>query len=247
MRTKFYGVIGILVLLILVVGYSLTAQRAGRNRNADKYFEAENSKNIEEDVRQAKRKGLSQIYIPSPKQTWVGAEDMDEVLRRDSVVYAKLVDKESAFFDNDKTSIVTWLRFEVIDHVVGPPIPGLPPPSNAPERLTRNFTPSFNFLVRVPGGSLHQDGVKVISDGPFPEFQSNNRFVLFVFFDSDAQEAEGGFNLGPQGVIPIDNKGALPRFSAAVSPGITKFIVDNHLADFDSLKASLRSRAQALN
>lgn len=247
MRIKFYIVTGILVSLVLIVGYSLNAQRAGRDRNADKYFAAENSKNIEEDVRQAKRKGLSEIYIPAAKVTWAGAEDMDEVLRIDSIVYAKLVDKESTFENNYKTSIGTWLRFEVIDHLVGPPIPGLPPPADAPQRLTRDFTPSFNFLVRVPGGSLYQDGVKVISDGPFPEFQLNKRFVLVVFFDGDAQQALGGFNLGPQGVIPIDDKGALPQFSADVAYGVPKFIVDNHLADLESLKASLRRRAKALN
>jgi hypothetical protein len=245
-QRKSYIGVSILLLLVLIGGYSLIAQRrAAGDRSGDKYFPAEHSKNITEDAQQAKQKGLSEIYIPAPKVTWVGAENIDTILTTDSVVFAKLADKESAFYDSDKTAIVTWLRFDVIQHIAGPSIPSLPPPSNVPEELTRNFHPSSTFFVRVLGGTLYQDGVKVIGDGPFSDLTVGNNFVLFAFFDADTEQALAGFNFGPQCVIPVDATGALSNSSGG-QHAVGKFIAENQLRDVKSLKAALRTRAQAL-
>lgn len=208
MQIRSFKFLAILLLALGISGYVVIAHRGVGKSN--KYFQAEKSRNIEEDVNQAKQKGLAEIVIPCPIATWAEAPTIDSVLSSDSAVVARLLDKKSTYADEKKTAVVTWLRFEVIDHIAGPQIPVLPAPRDVPEELARNFDPSSDFFVRVLGGSVNQDGVRVVCDGPFSEFSLNKNYVLFVFFDSDTTQSLGGFNFGPESVIPIDDNGKLP-------------------------------------
>ncbi len=215
------------LLLLLVAGFSLLAQR---KQDRNKYFRTQNSRNISDDVQQAKSKGISEIHIPLPKVTLSGAANINEVVRADSVVYAKLIDKQSTFYDNDNTMIVTWLRFNVITPIAGPSVPP-EQPLNGPDRLKRDFLPSYSFLVRVFGGTLYQDGVKVVSDSSVAELPVGETFVLFTYFDPDRQDALAGFNFGPESILHVDSSGRLSTGPPSSPHVITRFISDNNLKD----------------
>ncbi len=242
-RMRVYRIAGVLIIVLIVAAiYTLVAHQ---QQKATRYFQTTRSKNIVEDVEQAKQKGLSEIHIPIPKVTGPEANDIDTMLLSDSVVVARLIDKESAFYDDTKSVIVTWLRFEPSTHIAGPAIPNLPLPSNAPDRLTR-IAAQASFLVRVYGGTIHEAGVKVVSDSPLAELPVGSNFVLFVFFDRDATEAFGGLNYGPQSVIRIDEAGKVHVSSAVPNEVVSRFITEKQISDVTSLTLTLRERAKAL-
>jgi hypothetical protein len=232
----------LIVVLILAAICTLVAHQQQRTTH---YFQTTRSRNIVEDVQQAKQKGLSEIHIPVPKVTGPEANNIDNMLLADSVILARLVDKESTFYDDSKSAIVTWLRFEQSTHIAGPSIPNLPLPSNAPDRLTK-FAARPSFLVRVYGGTLHEAGVKVVSDSSLAELPLGANFVLFVFFDRDATEAFGGLNYGPQSAIRIDEAGKVHMPSALPNEAVSRFITENQISDLTSLTSALRTRAKAL-
>jgi hypothetical protein len=240
---RIHRVAGILIIILIVA--AICTLVAHQQQRVAHYFQTTRSKNIVEDVQQAKQKGLSEIHIPIPKVTGPEATSIDTMLLADSAIVAKLVDKESTFYDESKSAVVTWLRFEVSSHIAGPPIPNLPLPSNAPDRLTK-ISAQPNFLVRVYGGTIHEGGVKVVSDSPLSELSVGANFVLFVFFDRDATETLAGLNYGPQSVIEVDETGMVHTLSAMPSDAVSRFITENQISNVTALTSALRARAKDL-
>jgi hypothetical protein len=240
---RFRRIAGIVIIVLVIAGvYRLIARQ---QRSVTSYFQAHRSKSISEDVQQAKDQGLSEIHLPLPKITGPEAENINDILQVDSVVVARLTGKETTFLDVDKKVIVTWLRFELVDHIAGPTLPFLQLPSKAPEKLKKTSAQQ-TFLVRVFGGTLYEAGVKVISDSTLAELPVDEKYVLFLFIDHDASEALAGLNFGPQGVIPIDNRGKVGMTLGSPHDVITMFLVENKLADLTSLTNDLKTRASAL-
>jgi len=200
------------------------------------------SKNIPEDVEHARQHGLTEIQVPAPKVALTLPTNIDRALKQDSVVIASLEKQVSTFYDEDKTAIVTWFKFRLMEQLSGrQPLTAAAFPKGAPEAVLTNANGN-SFVIRVFGGTLYLNGVKVDSQGAYPHLTTGTKYLLFVFVDQDESgQTVLGLNYGAEGIIKINDDGLVTPLGSHGS-AISRFLTTHAIRDVSALRKALLAR-----
>jgi len=168
-------------------------------------------------VQQAKKMGRKQAEIPAPVPIYAAVNGLDDALSRFTTVVVQPIEKKS--YVQDRSGIVTWYKFKVVEYL------SQPPQSVCPDCLNDIIVPEEllplqggEFLVYINGGVVTVDGVEVLGRGN--EFQQSfslsQKYLLFLSLDSS--RGVGSLNIGPSGIFTIDSDDVLTPVTKRAHP-----------------------------
>ncbi|HKP73814.1 MAG TPA: hypothetical protein VJT82_12805 [Pyrinomonadaceae bacterium] len=189
-----------LATVLIVVGITWTKSSSQQNVNE--------RGTIAWHVQNAKKSGKKQVEIPAPIPIYAAVNGLDDALARFTTVVAQLVEMKS--YVQDRSKIVTWYKFRVLEYL------SQPPQSECPDCLNDIVIPeelrplqADEFVVSDVGGSVLVDGVEVSSrDSEFRQsFSLSQKYLLFLSLDSSRRV--GSLNIGPSAIFTIDSDDVL--------------------------------------
>ncbi|SRR6266404_549443 len=220
MKVKF-----LLLVLIVCVGCLSLIALSTASKNHQEPKKAPTRGRLKWHVEEAKKEGRRQVIISSGILEYLGTAntDIEQAFNDYTVVVAQPISKQTyQVSDND---LLTWYRFRIVDALTALKNPacfgclGVTPPSDIPP------LDSNEFLIAKAGGRLMLDGVEVIqTERGFPEFEDNQRYLLFISLYPNHVAAPAG---GPLGVFKIAENETLTSIHDQSDP-----IKDGILSEF---------------
>jgi hypothetical protein len=200
--TKNIAIIGSFVLLVcLGIGYVKTSSKS---RFQQASIESERRGTMRQQVARAKSNGQLQLNSSGLIATYEQVKDLDDVLRRYTVLIAQPVEERSYLSEHD--SITSWYKFKILEHVSQPAasksLDFIQPPGD--------LLPLNDDEIMVPrlGGTVSMDGVEVTrGEHVFPAFEKSKKYLIFVLLDNAMKV--GLPDLGPAGVLTINDDNSL--------------------------------------
>ena len=157
-------------------------------------------------VEKAKQKGDTAITVPAPLGIHAWIKSLDQALSTYQVAVA--IPIASATESVECYHIYTWYKLRIVEELISHPNPDVPA-----ESIPKSVSPAkaSEVVVRIPGGSLTVDGIKVtFVDHDEHLLTLNEKYLFFLSPDSSGRSAI--FRCGSDSVFPIHsgNKIATP-------------------------------------
>ncbi|HYV14268.1 MAG TPA: hypothetical protein VE980_25400 [Pyrinomonadaceae bacterium] len=159
----------------------------------------------------AKKDGKQKVVVPGLMVEHVGSatKEIDETISDYTVVRARLISQHTYQVDGDH--LLTWNKFSIVDTLTDlktPPSPNflsLTPPMDLPiDYATEFFVPRTGGVIRIDDVEVHE------VEPDFPEFQTNQEYLLFVLLYPNRVAVTAG---GPYGVFTIASGDRLIPFN----------------------------------
>ena len=161
---------------------------------------------LAEHVARAKARGMKQVEMPAPQPTYAEVNSLSEALRYYTLVTAEVVGSQSVA-SSDEYQIFTLYKFRVLDNLSNKPLPAVEAMPEAAESLLP--ISSGEFVLRMQGGEVERDGIRVRSRGDTPPFTSAKQYMLFLAFHPDAAGL-ASLEIGPAGVYTVEKGKIVP-------------------------------------
>jgi hypothetical protein len=156
---------------------------------------------------QAQADGQTEIAL-AKNLMYEGVDDLNGAISRYTIVDAVPIAKQSYVLD--EFNIGTWYKFRLNYWIKqNPQVSCTQCSSNIPDPPADMLPLNSNeILVLHPGGSQVVNDVTISFTVPeFPDFNLNQRYVLFIDFDSSRQV--GSVSVGPPGAYVVDASGRM--------------------------------------
>ena len=204
--------LGMAVLFLASVGAALMQTDTGHTTR------------LAEHVARAKARGMKRVEMPAPLPTYAEVNSVSEALRSYTLVTAEVVGSQSVA-SSDEYQIFTFYKFRVLDNLSNKLMPAVEAMPAAESLLPIS---SGEFVLRMQGGEVERDGIRVRSRGDTPPFTSAKQYMLFLAFHPDA----GGLaslEIGPTGVYTVEKGKMVPL------EGLSRLARDLHASYANSL------------
>lgn len=186
----------------------------------------------------AQAQGQSEVNLGTDI-SWEGIDDLNSALSRYTVVDAVAIAKNSYVLD--EFSIGTWYKFRVNYTIKQNPLVECSQcSSNIPDPPAELLPLGSNeILVLHPGGSQLVSGVTInVTVSDFPDFTLNQRYLLFIDFDSTKRVAT--VSVGPPGVYFVEANGRLGHiYEADPEDTIGAGLAANYGSNIDTFRNAL--------
>lgn len=198
-----------LTLLVIASIIMAIGNQAQREPQASDTIFSRNASTLAERVQEARRQGKNRIVFPAPLGIPAHVKSLSEAFDNFEVLVVQPISQESC--PQGDSDIVTWHRFKVIDdlsHANARQTSHQELEALLPKNIALQDIGNDEVLVRQAGGILNIDGVTLIQEtNDFPLLSTHQRYLLFL--SKSRSEKIARMELGPDGVLAIDQEGQL--------------------------------------
>jgi len=183
--------------------------QAGRQRQASDTIFSRQASTLAERVQDARQQGKNRVVFPAPIGIPFHVKSLSEAFDNFQVLVVQPISQES--YPQGDSDIVTWHRLKVIDdlsHANARQTSHQELEGLLPRNIALQDIGNDEVLVRQAGGILNIDGITLIQETDrFPLLSIHQRYLLFL--SRSRSEKIASMELGPDGVLAIDQKGQL--------------------------------------
>lgn len=150
--------------------------------------------------------GRNSADVPLPLFEYGSAEGTHDTFSKYSVVVAHPVSSNSYVWDSENQIIGTWYKFAIDETLSSKPFPVCDTCQTSPDPPSGMTAGPGELLIPKFGGVVAVNGVTLTSRDPnFPNYQSSQRYLLFLHIDSSKRV--GLLGAGPIAVFSISSAG----------------------------------------
>lgn len=159
-------------------------------------------------------RGDTEVYIDN-NVMFEGVSDINEALSRFTIVEVTAVSKKS--LELGASNIGTWYKFSLNSMIRQNPLAQCGECASIPSPPADMAPSGGEISVLHPAGTVLVSGVSIFEGVPdFPDFQLNQKYLLFINYDATRQVAI--VNVGPPGVYIVGYNGDLSPVFTEDSP-----------------------------
>lgn len=152
--------------------------------------------------------GGNSADVSMPLYHYGSAEGTNDAFSKYSVVVARPVSSDSYVWDSENQIIGTWYKFAIDETLSTRPFPVCDTCQASPDPPSGMTASSNELLVPKFGGVVAINGVTLTSSDPnFPNYQSSQRYLLFLEIDSSKRV--GLLAAGPIAAFSVSSAGVL--------------------------------------
>jgi hypothetical protein len=168
-------------------------------------------------IEDAKAKGKQNVQLTAPIPYYASVNSLDDALAHYTTVLAAPVRSESRI-SSDSRNIETWYKLHIVDFLSEPKESSKCSSCFSLTDVPAELLPinEDEIVVVKNGGSIVSDGIKVTStDFAYGDLKLNEQYLLFLSLDRHTRVAS--VELGPTGVLVVDNDGEIEGINAQLS------------------------------